>query len=39
MSRRDAAGRLRAKVARYYGPAVTQVLFPSAADAEGSERV
>lgn len=35
MSRRDAAGRLRAKVARYYGPAVTKALFPSAADAEG----
>lgn len=35
MSRRDAAGRLRAKVARYYGPAVTQALLPSAADAEG----
>jgi hypothetical protein len=35
MSERDAAEQLRAKVAQYYGPAVTRPLFPSAAVAEG----
>ncbi len=35
MSERDAAERLRAKVAQYYGPAVALVLFPPATGVEG----
>jgi hypothetical protein len=35
MSERDAAKRLRDKVAQYYGPEVTRALFPPAGDSEG----
>ena len=35
MSERDAAERLRDKLAQYYGPEVTRALFPPADDSEG----